>query len=518
MEACVSTSGERDGGIEMLKRVLNARVREVLPQPTPLDPAPGLSARLGVPLLLKREDLTPIFSFKIRGAYNRLVHLDAAERAAGVIAASAGNHAQGVAFSAARLGLVCRIVMPRTTPAIKVDAVRRYGATVDLVGDDYAEAAAFCATVAAEHGMTIIPPYDDLHVIAGQGTAGIEILEQAPRDLGAIFVPVGGGGLAAGVASVVKALRPGVRVIGVEPDDSDAMTRSLAAGARVRLEHVGIFADGVAVREVGVHTFDICRRHLDGCVTVGVDEICAAIKDAFEDTRTVLEPSGALAIAGVKRAHREGILPPGAIVAIASGANMNFARLGYVNERAVIGEHREALLAVTIPERPGAFGALCSVLGDRSITEFNYRLAARDEAHILVGVEVSGRDEAAKLAAALRGHGYACTDLTENDCAKTHVRHMVGGRADVPDEQLFSFEFPERPGALLEFLTSLGGRWNISLFHYRNHGAAFGRVLCGLEVTSGERAELVARLREHGFDWVDETDNPAARFFLRASG
>lgn len=501
---------------DILKRALNARVADVLPEPTALDPAPGLSARLGVPVLLKREDLTPIFSFKLRGAYNRLAHLTDAERAAGVIAASAGNHAQGVAYGAARLGLHARIVMPRTTPAIKVEAVRRYGAEIELAGDDYSQAAEYCAAQVAATGRTPIAPYDDLDVIAGQATIGLEILHQAPRDLGAIFVPVGGGGLAAGVAAIVKALRPEVRVIGVEPDDSDAMARSLQAGRRVVLEHVGIFADGVAVRQVGVHTFALCRKYLDACVTVEVDEICAAIKDAFEDTRAVLEPAGALAIAGLKHAARAGTLPPGAAVAVASGANMNFTRLRYVTERADVGEHREAIFAVTIPERPGSFLEFCRTIGERSVTEFNYRLAARDEAHIFVGIEVSGVEEARALAATLVARGYLCVDLTENDLAKTHVRHMVGGRTpSAADEVLFSFEFPERPGALMQFLSNLGAHWNISLFHYRNHGAAFGRVLCGFEVPPAERPGLLARLERLGFAHTDETGNPAARLFLR---
>jgi threonine dehydratase len=501
---------------EMLKRVVNARVAEVLPEPTPLDLAPRLSARLGCPVLLKREDLTPIFSFKLRGAYNRIAHLDAAARDAGVIAASAGNHAQGVAYAATRLGIRCRIVMPRTTPAIKVAAVRGYGVEVELVGDDYAAAAAHAAVIAAATGMTIVPPFDDLDVIAGQGTVGLEILRQAPRDLGTIFVPIGGGGLAAGLATVVKELRPEVQIIGVEPDDSDAMTRSIAAGERVVLDHVGRFADGVAVRQVGEHTFALCRRHLDAMLTVTTDEICAAIKDVFEETRTVLEPSGAVALAGLKRAVETRTLAPGAAVVITSGANMNFTRLGYVTERAEIGEHREAILAVTIPERPGAFLQFCRTIGERSVTEFNYRLATRTEAHVFVGLEVTGRAEAAEIAATLAARGYGCTDLGGDDLAKTHVRHMVGGRSPaVRDEVLYSFEFPERPGALMQFLTSLGSRWNISLFHYRNNGAAYGRVLCGFEVPAAERDALASTLGQLGFRCSDETANPAARFFLR---
>ncbi|MFN8545580.1 MAG: threonine ammonia-lyase, biosynthetic [Candidatus Binatia bacterium] len=501
---------------DMLRRVLDARVGEVLPEPTPLDPTPGLSARLGRSVLLKREDLTPVFAFKVRGAYNKLARLGPVEVAAGVIAASAGNHAQGVAFAAAHLGIRARIVMPRTTPSIKVDAVRRLGAEVVLAGDSYSDAAAHAERLTAESGMTPVHPYDDLDVIAGQGTIGLELLHQAPRDLAAVFVPIGGGGLAAGVAAVIKAVRPSVRVIGAQAEESDAMARSLARGERVTLDHVGIFADGVAVKRVGAHTFALCREYLDGCVTVSTDELCAAIQDAFEAVRTVLEPAGALALAAAKRAIRAGGLPPGTVVAVASGANMNFARLGYVAERAQVGEHREAILAVTIPERPGSFLRFCALLGDRSVTEFNYRLAGRAEAHVFVGVEVAGATEGAQVAAALGAHGYRCVDLSDDDLAKTHVRHMVGGRAaEVADEVLLSFEFPERPGALLQFLTALGAHWNISLFHYRNHGAAYGRVLCGLEVPGPERHELRQRLDGLGFAFVDESANPAARLFLR---
>src|SRR5262245_22738350 len=501
---------------QMLRRIFNARVADVLPEPTPLDRATTLSARLGREVWLKREDLTPVLSFKLRGAYNAIALLDGAARRAGVIAASAGNHAQGVAAAARRCGLDCRIVMPRTTPSIKVEAVRRLGARIDLVGDDYADAAAQCAVLARDTGMTVIPPFDHLDVIAGQGTVGLEVLHQAPRDLHAIFVPIGGGGLASGVAAAVKELRPAVRIVGVQPDDSDAMAESLRQGRRVRREHVGLFADGVAAKEPGELTFALCRRYLDDCFTVSVDEICAAIKDAFLDTRSVLEPSGALALAGLKRMAREA--PDrlaGAAVAIASGANMNFARLGYVVERAEVGEHREAIFAVTIPEQPGSFLAFCRVIGERSVTEFNYRLASRNGAHIFVGVEVTGRDEAHAIARDLIARGYPCVDLTENDLAKTHIRHMVGGRTpEVHEEVRVAVEFPERPGALVQFLGQLGSRWNISLFHYRNHGAAFGRVLCGLEVPPAERDELRVRLDAIGFEWVDETDNPAGRFFL----
>jgi threonine dehydratase len=498
---------------DLLKRVLTARVGDVLPAPTRLEPAEGLSARLARPVYLKREDQTPVFSFKLRGAYNRMTRLTPEERARGVIAASAGNHAQGVAFASRRLGVHCRIVMPRTTPSIKVDAVRRLGADIELFGDSYSDAAARCAAAVRETGAVYIAPFDDLDVIAGQGTVGFEILQQAPRDLGSIFVPVGGGGLVSGIAAVVKELTPSVRVIGVEPIDSDAMVRSLAEGRRVKLEHVGIFADGVAVKQVGEHTLALCQRYLDDCITVTTDEICAAIKDAFLDTRSVLEAAGALGIAGLKRAAAAGDLPPGPAVAVLSGSNMPFAKIGYVAERAEVGEHREAIFAVSIPERPGAFLEFCSVLGDRSITEFNYRLGSRQIAHVFVGVEAGV--ERAAIASALRSRDYEVVDLTDDDLAKTHLRHMVGGRsAEAADEVLYHFEFPERPGALLEFLSSLGARWNISLFHYRNHGSAFGRVLCGLEVPPAARAELGAVLDALGFRHEDVTGTPGARFLL----
>jgi threonine dehydratase len=501
---------------DLLRRARAARVGDVLPAPTSLDHLPILSARLGVPVWLKREDTTAVFSFKLRGAYNRMAQLTEAERTAGVVAASAGNHAQGVAYAAGRLEVAATIVMPRTTPSIKVEAVRRLGANVVLVGDDYAEAAAHAAEIARTEGRTSIPPFDDLDVIAGQGTVGLELLDQAPRDTGAVYLPVGGGGLAAGVAAVMKSVRPEIRVVGVQPDDSDAMRRSLEAGTRVTLAHVGIFADGVAVRQVGEHTFALCQRWLDGCMTVTLDEICAAIRDVFQDTRTILEPSGALGVAGLKRAVQAGTAPQGTLVAIASGANMNFARLGYVAERAAVGEHREAILAVTIPEAPGAFLAFCGALGQRNVTEFNYRLSSRAEAHIFVGIEVTNADETRAIVGDLARRGYACVDLSEDDLAKTHIRHMVGGRtSEVRDEVLYDFEFPERPGALLQFLSNLGSRWNVSLFHYRNHGAAFGRVLCGLEVPPAQVGELRARLDGLGFSYTEATGNAAGRFFLR---
>jgi threonine dehydratase len=504
---------------DMLKRVLNARVTEVLPAPTPLQEAPGLSARLRVPVLIKREDLTPVFSFKLRGAYNRIAALSDDELARGIIAASAGNHAQGVAFACRRRGARCRIVMPRTTPDIKVQAVQSYGAEIELVGDNYSDAAAHSAQIASATGMTVIPPFDDLDVIAGQGTVGLEILRQAPRDLSAILVPIGGGGLIAGIAAVIKELRPELAVIGGQPEDSAAMYHSLAQKRRVVLDHVGIFADGVAVREVGRLTFELCQRYVDEVILVSQDEICAAIQDGFHETRTLFEPAGALAIAGLKRYVQRGAGGTGAHVVIASGANIALSRLGYIAERAEVGEDREALFAVTIPERPGSFLTFCGALGHRSVTEFNYRLSSRDHAHVFIGVRVEGAAGTAQVKATLLAQGYGCVDLTHDDLAKTHVRHMVGGLGQgVRDEILYTFEFPERPGALLQFLTSLGGRWNISLFHYRNHGTGFGRVLCGFEVPPAERAALQSSLAELGFQHRPVGENPVTRFLIPSVG
>jgi len=500
---------------DLVRKVLTARVGEVLPAPTPLDPAPGLSRELERSVLLKREDLTPVFSFKLRGAYNRMAALDEEERARGVIAASAGNHAQGVAFSAARLGIRALIVMPRTTPAIKVEAVRGHGAQVELAGDSYSDAAIRAEELVESTGMTPIPPYDDPLIIAGQGTVAAELLHQMPRNTGSVFVPVGGGGLAAGMAGFLKALRPEIQVMGVEPVDADAMARSLEAGERVELPDVGIFADGVAVRQVGVLTFDLCRRFLDGVVRVSTDEICAAIKDCFQETRSVLEPAGALGVAGLRRRARAEGLPEGAAVAVASGANMNFTRLRYVAERADVGDGREVLLAVSIPERPGSFLRFASLLGERAVTEFNYRLASRDEAHVFVGLEAGNGDGISALLEALGEAGFGVEDLSGDDVAQEHVRHMVGGRAaEVRDEMVLTFQFPERPGALLQFLASLGSSWNISLFHYRNHGAAYGRVLCGLEVPPDQGGELRARLDRLGFPYEVVTDSPSVRRFL----
>ncbi|HTG99147.1 MAG TPA: threonine ammonia-lyase, biosynthetic [Vicinamibacterales bacterium] len=498
----------------MLRLILTSRVYDVA-QETPLDPAPRLSRRLQNEILLKREDLQPIFSYKLRGAYNRIAHLTAEEQKRGVIAASAGNHAQGVAFAARHLKIPAVIVMPQTTPEIKVDAVRDLGAEVVLFGDTYADAQIRCHELAVERRMVFVHPFDDPLVIAGQGTVGDEILRHRLGDVSAIFVPVGGGGLIAGIGSYVKALRPTVKVIGVEPFGADAMFQSLAAGRRVVLESVDIFADGVAVKEVGAVTFPIVQSTVDEVVRVSNDEICAAIKDIFDDTRTIMEPAGALAVAGLRSwAERERITNA-RLAAVLSGANMNFDRLRFVAERAEVGDAREALFGVTIPERAGAFRAFCATIGRRVVTEFNYRLSGRDVAHIFVGIATRSRQDAADIAAALTAGGYATVDLTDNETAKLHVRHMVGGRSpDVAHEQLCRFEFPERPGALMTFLEKLGGRWNISLFHYRNHGADFGRVLAGFEVPENEMRDFESFLDTLGYRYQRECSNSAYDLFL----
>ncbi len=498
----------------MLRLILNSRVYDVANE-TPLEPAVRLSRRLRNDILLKREDLQPIFSYKLRGAYNRIAHLTEAERARGVIAASAGNHAQGVAFAARHLRLRALIVMPQTTPEIKVEAVRDLGAEVVLHGDTYAEAKARCDELVESTGMTFVHPFDDLHVIAGQGTVGHEILRHKLGDVTAIFVPVGGGGLIAGVASYVKAVRPDVRIVGVEPYEADAMYQSLAARRRVTLDRVGIFADGVAVREVGELTFPIVQETVDEIVRVSNDAICAAIKDIFDDTRSVMEPAGALAVAGLREWVERTGTSGARLVAVLSGANMNFDRLRFVAERAEVGEAREALFGVTIPERPGAFREFCATIGRRVVTEFNYRLNGRDRAHIFVGIATTSREDAAGLAATLSGRGYETVELTGNEVAKLHVRHMVGGPSpDVRHEQLCRFEFPERPGALVTFLETLGGRWNISLFHYRNHGADFGRVLAGFEVPPDEMEGFETFLEALGYQHQREDANHAYRMFL----
>ena len=497
-----------------LERILSARVYDVAIE-SPLDLAPALTARLGNNLFLKREDMQPVFSFKIRGAYNKMVRLGTAELKRGVIASSAGNHAQGVALAAREIGCAATIVMPVTTPHIKVTAVKAAGARVQLSGDSYSEAYETANALAHRKQLTFIHPYDDPDVIAGQGTIGMELLRQCREPLHAIFVAVGGGGLISGIAAYIKRLHPAVRIIGVEPVDADAMTRSLAAGRRIKLPHVGLFADGVAVKQVGRETFRLARQLVDEMIVVDTDSICAAIKDVFEDTRAVLEPAGALAIAGAKRyVERSGIRNKN-LVAVATGANINFDRLRFVAERAELGEHREAVLAVTIPELPGSFRRFCALLGARNVTEFNYRYADPEKAHVFVGVEVKNRDETAKLVARLRNKGLATLDISENEMAKLHVRHLVGGRAPhAANELLYRFEFPERPGALMRFLQSMSHNWNISLFHYRNHGADYGRVLVGMQVPPGERGDFRRFLAGLGYNHVDETNNAAYSLFL----
>ena len=499
---------------DYLERILKARVYDVALE-SPLEPARALSKRLRNALLIKREDLQPVFSFKLRGAYNKMAALPRSRLQRGVIAASAGNHAQGVALAAQRLGCRAVIVMPVTTPRIKVDAVHARGAEVRLYGDSYAEAYQEALRIKRKRRLVFVHPYDDPEVIAGQGTIGMEILRQHPGELDAIFVPIGGGGLISGIAAYVKRVRPAVRVIGVEPLDAAAMAKSLKAGRRVTLDHVGLFADGVAVKEVGKETFRLCRALVDDVVLVDTDEMCAAIKDVFEDTRVVLEPAGALSVAGAKAwIERHGARGK-TLVAVASGANTNFDRLRFIAEEAELGEHREAVLAVTIPERPGSFKKFCATLGGSNITEFNYRIADSSEAHIFVGIEVDGRAETGRIVRNLRKHGLTTLDLSDNEMAKLHVRHMVGGRAPfAKHELLYRFEFPERRGALMKFLENMRSDWNISLFHYRNHGADYGRVLVGMQVPRAVMRQFTAFLRKLGYPYADETRNPAYRLFL----
>ena len=497
-----------------LKRILNARVYDVAIE-SPLELAPNLSARTGNRLLLKREDMQPVFSFKLRGAYNKMAQLSPEQLNRGVIAASAGNHAQGVALSAQKLGCRAVIVMPTTTPQIKIQAVSSRGAKVVLFGDSYSDAYSHALELEQQNGMTFVHPYDDPDVIAGQGTIGMEILRQHSQPIHAIFCAIGGGGLISGVAAYVKALRPEIRIIGVQPVDSDAMYRSVEAGQRITLDHVGLFADGVAVKQVGVETFRLCRELVDEIILVDTDATCAALKDVFEDTRSILEPAGALAIAGAKLyAEREG-LKGETLVAIACGANMNFDRLRFVAERAEIGEKRESILAVTIPETPGSFRKFCSLLGRRNITEFNYRFADPKAARVFVGIQVRDQAETSELVEKLQAHKLPTLDLSDNEMAKLHLRHLVGGHApEVNDEILFRFEFPDRPGALMQFLNKMNHNWNISLFHYRNHGADYGRVLIGMQVPDHDKQAFSAFLDTLGYGYWDETDNPAYRLFL----
>lgn len=499
-----------------LKKILTARVYDVAQQ-TPLQRADKLSARLQNNVYLKREDLQPVFSFKLRGAYNKIYRLTREREISKVITASAGNHAQGVALAARELGIEALIVMPKTTPPIKIEAVKRLGAKAHLHGDTYDEACEYALQVAAQEGLPFIHPYDDPDVIAGQGTIAVEVLQQHQDELEAVFVPVGGGGLIAGMAAYIKAIRPEVKVVAVEPDDAACFAAAMEAGRRVKLKQVGLFADGVAVRQIGRETFRLAKDLVDDMVLVDTDEICAAIKDVFEDTRSIAEPAGALAVAGMKKYIAGSGLRDRSLVAMICGANMNFDRLRHVSERAELGEYGEVLMAVAVPERPGSFRAFCRALGKRSITEFNYRYADPERAHIFAGVKLTyGSGERKDLLERLSGKGFDVTDMSDNEMAKLHIRYMVGGHAPrLENERLLRLEFPERPGALLNFLESIGQDWNISLFHYRNHGAAYGRVLLGLQTPGDDMPKLQQSLRRLGYQHWDETRNPAYSFFLR---
>jgi threonine dehydratase len=500
--------------IDYPQKIANSRVYDVA-KVTPLELQTNLSQRIGNQVLLKREDMQPVFSFKLRGAYNKMAHLSAHALKQGVICASAGNHAQGVALSAQKLGCRAVIVMPTTTPQIKINAVKSRGAEVVLFGDSYSDAYVHALRLEKSEGLTFVHPYDDPDVIAGQGTIAKEILEAHPASIEAIFCCVGGGGLLAGVAAYVKALRPEIKVIGVEAKDAEAMTESLKIGKRVMLEQVGLFADGAAVKQVGEHTFALCQQYVDEMIVVDNDAICAAIKDVFEDTRSILEPAGALSLAGLKEYAERHQLQHKTLVAIASGANMNFDRLRFVAERAEVGEHREAVFAVTIPEKPGAFKAFCGLLGNRNITEFNYRFSDTQNAHIFVGLTVQDPTESKKIIDTLQAQALPTVDLTNNEMAKLHVRHLVGGHSpQVAHEVIYRFEFPEKPGALMNFLNTMGEGWNISLFHYRNHGADFGRVLVGIQVPPNEQIQFSMFLAKLGYPYWEETQNPAYQLFL----
>ena len=499
---------------DYLVQILTARVYDVA-QETPLESAPNLSARLNNKLLLKREDMQSVFSFKLRGAYNKMAHLSPNLLKKGVIAASAGNHAQGVALGASKLGTKAIIVMPVTTPQVKVNAVKARGGEVILYGDTFDESCAYARQLETEKGLTFIHPFDDPYVIAGQGTIGMEILRQYQQPIHAIFVAIGGGGLISGIAAYIKRLRPEIKIIGVEPVDADAMSQSLKAGHRVKLSQVGLFADGVAVREVGEETFRLCQEYVDEIILVDTDDTCAAIKDVFEDTRSILEPAGALAIAGAKAYVEREKIQGETLIAIACGANMNFDRLRFVAERAEFGERREAIFAVTIPEEPGSLRKFCECIGKRNLTEFNYRIGDEKEADIFVGMQIKNREDAAQIIEYFQENGFKTIDLTDDELTKLHLRHMVGGRSTLAHhELLYRFEFPERPGALMKFVCSMSPNWNISLFHYRNNGSDYGRIVAGIQVPPEEMGEWQAFLDTLGYRYWDENKNPAYKLFL----
>ena len=500
---------------DYLQKILTARVYDVADE-TPLDVAKNLSERLSNHVLLKREDTQPVFSFKLRGAYNKMAHLSPAQLRRGVICASAGNHAQGVALAARRLGCKAMIVMPVTTPQLKIDAVRSHGGEVVLFGDSYSEAYLHALELEKRHNLTFVHPFDDPDVIAGQGTIAMEILRQHQGPIDAVFVAIGGGGLISGVAAYIKSVRPEIKVIGVQTNDSDAMLRSVKAGKRVQLHDVGLFADGTAVKLVGVETFRLARELVDDYIVVDTDAACAAIKDVFEDTRSILEPSGALGVAAIKQYVATHRCKGKTFIAITCGANMNFDRLRFVAERAEVGEEREALFAVTIPEERGSFRRFCELLGPRAVTEFNYRISDAKRAHVFVGLSTANRSEPAKLAKHFAKHGFDTLNLTGDELAKEHVRHMVGGRSPLAhDERIYRFVFPERPGALMRFLSSMHPDWNISLFHYRNQGADYGRILVGLQVPRADRQDFREFIANLAYPCEDETDNPVYRLFLR---
>jgi threonine dehydratase len=503
---------------DYLKRILTARVYDVARE-SELQPAPTLSKRLGNAVWLKREDNQAIFSFKLRGAYNKMAHLSEAQRAQGVIAASAGNHAQGVALAAHRLDCHAVIVMPLTTPQVKIDAVRIHGGQnveIVLFGDSYSEAYEHALTLQATRGLEFVHPFDDPDVIAGQGTIAMEILRQHPGQIDALFVAIGGGGLIAGISAYAKQIRPEIRIVGVQTEDSDAMRRSLAAKRRITLENVGLFSDGTAVKTVGEETFRLCRQYVDEIILVDSDAICAAIKDVFQDTRSILEPAGALSIAGLKAYVERERVKKQTLIAVACGANMNFDRMRFVSERAEVGEEREAVFAVTLPEERGSFKRFCTLVGSRNVTEFNYRIADADLAHIFVGIQIRNRAEGQSISRHFERHGFATVDLSGDELSKQHVRYMVGGRSPLAgNELLYRFEFPERPGALMRFLSSMSPNWNISLFHYRNQGADHSSILVGLQVPASEKRTFREFLKTLGYAFADESNNPAYQLFLR---